>query len=323
MANDDDKQPTDLEEVFEEIAEDLDQDPSKLQEELKLEAEDARDLTRLYLHEIGFRHLLSAEEEVDLARRAQQGEDEARQIMIESNLRLVIKIAKGYLNRGMAFLDLIEEGNLGLMHALDKFDPERGFRFSTYATWWIRQSIERALMNQTRTIRLPVHVIKELNIYRRAARELEDKLGESATPERIAQMVDRPIEDVKKVLNSDDTVASMDSPITQDDRNLFEFVPDRDQPDPEKILSDENFQEHLLNWLNELPEREREIIQRRFGIGEYDEKQTLDEVGEAVGLTRERVRQLQKIAQKHLRRILERHGLSFEGIVSNQQDDNS
>lgn len=306
--------PSDLEEVFEEIAEDLNQDPEKLQEELKLEAEDARDLTRLYLHEIGFRSLLTAQEEWDLARRIQQGDEDARRIMIESNLRLVIKIAKSYLNRGMAFLDLIEEGNLGLMHAIEKFDPDRGFRFSTYATWWIRQSIERAIMNQTRTIRLPIHVIKELNIYRRAAREIEEKLGESATPEKIAHMVDRPIDDVKKILYSDDSVTSMDSPITEDDRNLFDFLPDRDQPDPEMILGDQNFQENLIEWLNELPEREKEIIQRRFGIGEFKEKQTLDEVGEAVGLTRERVRQLQKSAQKHLRRILERNGLNFEGI---------
>lgn len=310
----DQDKPSDLEQVFEEIAEDLNQDPEQLQEELKLEAEDARDLTRLYLHEIGFRSLLTAEQEWDLARRIQNGDEQARRTMIESNLRLVIKIAKSYLNRGMAFLDLIEEGNLGLMHAIEKFDPERGFRFSTYATWWIRQSIERAIMNQTRTIRLPVHVIKELNIYRRAAREIEDKLGESATPEKIAEMVDRPIRDVKKILYSDDSVTSIDSPITEDDRNLFDFLPDRDQPNPEMILSDQNFQENLIEWLNELPEREKEIIQRRFGIGEFSEKQTLDEVGGAVGLTRERVRQLQKSAQKHLRRILERNGLSYEGI---------
>lgn len=312
----DQDKPGNLEEVFEEIADDLNQDAEQLQEELKLEAEDARDLTRLYLHEIGFRPLLTAEQELDLGRRIQQGDNEARRVMIESNLRLVIKIAKSYLNRGMAFLDLIEEGNLGLMHAIEKFDPERGFRFSTYATWWIRQSIERAIMNQTRTIRLPIHVIKELNIYRRAAREIEDKLGESATPEKIAEMVDRPISDVKKILYSDDSVTSMDSPITQDDRNLFDFLPDQDQPNPEMILGDQNFQENLIEWLNELPPREKEIIQRRFGIGEFTEKQTLDEVGDAIGLTRERVRQLQKSAQQHLRRILERNGLSYEGIFN-------
>ena len=159
------------------------------------------DPVQLYLKEIGHAPLLTAEEEVRYGRLALLGDQEARRKMIESNLGLVVKIARHYHNRGLEFLDLIEEGNLGLMHAVEKFDPERGFRFSTYATWWIRQTIERAIMNQSRTIRLPVHVIKELNVYLRAAREFEKNSGQRASPERIAQLLDRSIDDVKKVLN--------------------------------------------------------------------------------------------------------------------------
>ena len=170
------------------------------------------DATRIYLSEIGFSALLTAEEEVHFARLAQAGDEAGRRRMIVSNLRLVVKISRRYMNRGLALLDLIEEGNLGLMHAVEKFDPERGFRFSTYATWWIRQTIERGIMNQTRTIRLPIHVVKEINVYLRAARQLSQTLDREPSPEDVAQMLDKPIEEVKRMLGLNERVASVDAP---------------------------------------------------------------------------------------------------------------
>lgn len=279
------------------------------------------DVAQIYLKEIGFTPLLSAEEEVYFARLALKGDQKARQRMIESNLRLVVKIVRRYLNRGLSFLDLIEEGNLGLMHAVEKFDPERGFRFSTYATWWIRQTVERAIMNQSRPIRLPVHVIKELNIYLRAAKQIEKDLGHRATPEEIAHLVDKPIEEVKKVLNFNDTVTSIDAPVGENaDRTLIDLIADDHELDPERILSDGDLQEHMHEWLDQLDERPREVIMRRYGIGDYDEKSTLEDVGAAVGLTRERVRQIQIEALKQLRQILERNGLSAEMIFEEEED---
>ncbi|HVC37373.1 MAG TPA: sigma-70 family RNA polymerase sigma factor, partial [Gammaproteobacteria bacterium] len=174
------------------------------------------DATRMYLSEIGYSPLLTAEEEVYYSRRALKGDEVSRRRMIESNLRLVVKIARKYINRGLPLLDLIEEGNLGLIHAVEKFDPERGFRFSTYATWWIRQTIERAIMNQTRTIRLPIHIIKELNLYLRAGRKLSQSLDRAPSPEEIAELLDKPIEDVKRLLGLNERVTSMDTPIGKD-----------------------------------------------------------------------------------------------------------
>ncbi|GAM55180.1 RNA polymerase sigma factor rpoS [Vibrio ishigakensis] len=192
------------------------------------------DATQLYLGEIGFSPLLTAEEEVLYARRALRGDEAARKRMIESNLRLVVKISRRYSNRGLALLDLIEEGNLGLIRAVEKFDPERGFRFSTYATWWIRQTIERALMNQTRTIRLPIHVVKELNIYLRTARELSQKLDHEPTAEEIAQQLDKPVDDVSKMLRLNERVSSVDTPIGGDgDKALLDIIPDINNSDPE------------------------------------------------------------------------------------------
>ena len=192
------------------------------------------DATRIYLKEIGFSPLLSAEEEVFFARKAQKGDGKARKRMIESNLRLVVKIARRYMNRGLSLLDLIEEGNLGLIRAVEKFDPERGFRFSTYATWWIRQTIERGIMNQTRTIRLPVHVLKEINIYQRAARYLAQKLDHEPSPEEVATLLDKPVEDVKSMLGLNERVASVDAPLDDDpDRSLLDAIADERTPDPE------------------------------------------------------------------------------------------
>ncbi len=275
-------------------------------------ASKSMDATQLYLGEIGFSPLLTAEEEVYYARRAQKGEEEARKRMIESNLRLVVKIARRYINRGLPLLDLIEEGNLGLIRAVEKFDPERGFRFSTYATWWIRQTIERAIMNQTRTIRLPIHVVKELNVYLRAARELTQRLDHDPSPEEIAEMVDRPIDEVKRMLGLNERVASVDTPIGKDaDKSLLDTLADENNTDPAEVLLDSNLKQYLDRWLTELPEKQREVLARRFGLHGF-EKATLEEVGREIGLTRERVRQIQVEALRTLREILERHGLSSE-----------
>ncbi len=274
------------------------------------------DATQLYLNEIGFSPLLTPEEEVLFSRMAQRGEEAGRQRMIESNLRLVVKIARRYINRGLTLLDLIEEGNLGLIRAVEKFDPERGFRFSTYATWWIRQTIERAIMNQTRTIRLPIHVVKELNVYLRAARELTQRLDHEPTPEDIAQMVDKPVDEVKRLLDLNERVTSVDTPVGPDsDKSVLDTIADEHVSDPAELLQDTNMNDSIGSWLGELTEKQREVIARRFGLRGY-EPSTLEEVGHEIGLTRERVRQIQVEALKRLKEILERQGLSSDAIFS-------
>ncbi|MDP2226742.1 MAG: RNA polymerase sigma factor RpoS [Moraxellaceae bacterium] len=274
------------------------------------------DATQLYLNEIGFSPLLSADEEVFYARRARQGIESARKRMIESNLRLVVKISRRYVNRGLTLLDLIEEGNLGLIHAVEKFDPERGFRFSTYATWWIRQTIERGLMNQTRTVRLPIHVVKELNVYLRAARELSHKLDHEPSADEIARLLDRPVEDVQRMLGLNERVSSIDSPIGGDsDRTLGETIPDMNAHDPADDVQDEDMRMSLDAWLDELPEKQREVLSRRFGLRGH-EVATLEEVGEEIGLTRERVRQIQVDGLKRMRDLLEAQGLSSEALFN-------
>ncbi|MCI0505565.1 MAG: RNA polymerase sigma factor RpoS [Gammaproteobacteria bacterium] len=273
------------------------------------------DATRLYLSEIGFSPLLTAEEEVYFARQIAKGDDEARKRMIESNLRLVVKIARRYLNRGLALLDLIEEGNLGLIRAVEKFDPERGFRFSTYATWWIRQTIERAIMNQTRTIRLPIHVVKEINIYLRAARHLSQKLDHEPSPEEIAEMLDKPIEDVKRMLGLNERVTSVDVPLGRDsDKSILDAIPDEQNADPAVLLQDADIQSCLELWLSQLNDKQREVVEHRFGL-HGREVATLEEVGNELGVTRERVRQIQLEALKRLREIMEREGYSVDSIL--------
>ena len=274
------------------------------------------DATQLYLNEIGFSPLLSAEEEVYFGRLALKGDVPARQRMIESNLRLVVKISRRYINRGLSLLDLIEEGNLGLIRAVEKFDPERGFRFSTYATWWIRQTIERAIMNQTRTIRLPIHVVKELNVYLRAARELAQKLDHEPTPEEIAEHVGKPVADVEKMLGLNERVGSIDIPLGGDnEKSLVETIADEDGLDPEQRLQDDNITGNLNKWLDMLPEKHADVLARRFGLRGH-EMATLEEVGREIGLTRERVRQIQVEALKRLREILEENGLNAEDLFS-------
>jgi RNA polymerase nonessential primary-like sigma factor len=276
----------------------------------------ALDATQIYLNEIGFSPLLSAEEEVFFARKALKGDEAARKRMIESNLRLVVKISRRYVNRGLALLDLIEEGNLGLIRAVEKFDPERGFRFSTYATWWIRQTIERAIMNQTRTIRLPIHVVKELNIYLRAARELSQKLDHEPTPEEIASLLEKPVADVEHMLSLNERVTSIDAPIgNSSDRAIVDTIADTHVSDPAALLQDADLTTSLDHWLDELTEKQREVLARRFGLRGY-EVSTLEEVGLEIGLTRERVRQIQVEALKRLRDIMEKQGLDSASLFS-------
>lgn len=274
------------------------------------------DATQLYLSEIGFSPLLSAEEEVFYARKALKGEESARKRMIESNLRLVVKISRRYLNRGLTLLDLIEEGNLGLIRAVEKFDPERGFRFSTYATWWIRQTIERAIMNQTRTIRLPIHVVKELNVYLRASRELAQTLDHEPTPEEIASALDKPVADVKRMLGLNERVTSIDTPVGADsDKSMLETLADERATDPAQVLQDDDLRSHLDAWLGELSEKQRDVVIRRFGLRGH-ESSTLEQVGKEIGLTRERVRQIQVEALRRLREILEQQGLSSDALFA-------
>ncbi|WP_448568643.1 RNA polymerase sigma factor RpoS [Thalassotalea ganghwensis] len=272
------------------------------------------DATQLYLSEIGFSPLLTAEEEVHFSRLALKGDEPSRKRMIESNLRLVVKIARRYNNRGLPLLDLIEEGNLGLIRAVEKFDPERGFRFSTYATWWIRQTIERAIMNQTRTIRLPIHVVKELNIYLRTARELIQKLDHEPTAEDIAQELDVPVADVSKMLRLNERISSVDTPFgAESDKVLLDVIPDEKGSGPESDLQDDDIKNNIVHWLNELNSKQREVLARRFGLLGY-EAATLEDVGVEIGLTRERVRQIQVEALKRLRDILSQQNLSIEAL---------
>ncbi len=272
------------------------------------------DATRMYLNEIGFSALLTAEQEVYYSRKALQGDEASRKRMIEGNLRLVVKIARRYMNRGMALLDLIEEGNLGLMRAVEKFNPEKGFRFSTYATWWIRQTIERGIMNQTRTVRLPIHVVKEINIYLRAARKLSQKLDREPTPEDVAEMLDRPIEEVKKMLGLNERVSPVSNHSAYDqDKSLLDSIPDAHNLDPSLLLQNSDVQRHIEIWLNQLSDKQCAVVERRFGLRGRDIA-TLEEIGAELGVTRERVRQIQIEAIKRLRQMLKREGFSLDAL---------
>lgn len=274
------------------------------------------DATRLYLSEIGFSPLLTAEEEVYFSRKALLGDESARKRMIESNLRLVVKIARRYMNRGLALLDLIEEGNLGLIRAVEKFDPERGFRFSTYATWWIRQTIERGLMNQTRTVRLPIHVVKEINIYLRAARKLSQTLDREPSPEDVAELLDRPIDEVKRMLGLNERITSVDAPTGRDyEKSLLDTIPDEQNTDPSLLLQNSDVQKHVDIWLSRLSDKQCAVVERRFGLHGL-EVCTLEEIGNELGVTRERVRQIQIEAIKRLRQILDREGFSVEALFN-------
>lgn len=274
------------------------------------------DPTQIYLNELSKSVLLTAKEEITLGRLVQKGDQPARQRMIESNLRLVVKISRRYMKRGLPLLDVIEEGNLGLIRAVEKFDPEKGFRFSTYATWWIRQTIERAIMNQTRTIRLPIHIIKEMNIYLRKARELSQLYDTEATAEDVANELGKPVEDVERMFRMHaENVTSIDVTAGKDsDQQLLDTVPDDAAQEPADIMQSDAVRENLGKWIDKLTEKQGEVIARRFGIRGHHPS-TLESVANEMGVTRERVRQIQMGALKSLRVILENEGFSPAALL--------
>lgn len=274
------------------------------------------DATQMYLTEIGYSPLLSAEQEIKFSREAKAGIAASRERMIVSNLRLVVKIARRYNNRGLALLDLIEEGNLGLIRAVEKFDPERGFRFSTYATWWIRQTIERALMNQSRTIRLPIHIVKELNLYLRTARRLAQELDHEPSADDIAQATGEPISSVQKMLKLNERISSVDTPVTGDGaKAILDTLADDNDTSPESQFDNSSLKSDIVHWLEMLHPKQREVLARRFGLLGH-EPATLEEVGIEVGLTRERVRQIQVESLKRLKELMRHEGLSIESIFT-------
>lgn len=291
-------------------ADDFSHEPYEVESNLNSES----DPTQIYLREIGATPLLSQEEEVYYARLSLKGDMNARNHMIQSNLRLVVKIARRYFNRGLTLLDLIEEGNLGLIRAVEKFDPERGFRFSTYATWWIRQNIERALMNQTRTIRLPIHIIKELNVYLRKARDMSQELDHEPNFEEIAQKLNIDADNVNKLFRLNEKTLSLDSPMGDDgDKPLMEALAEHNTQSPHFEFEQEDLYAHLIESLESLNEKQKAILAQRFGLFGHEES-TLEDVGKVVGLTRERVRQIQVEALKHLKDKMEEEGIEVENL---------
>lgn len=267
--------------------------------------------TGKYLSDIGYAELLSKEEEYVLACKIKEGDKEAYTKLIEANLRLVVKISRRYINRGLSFLDVIEEGNFGLMHAANKFDAEKGFRFSTYATWWVKQNIERAIMNQSRTVRLPIHVIKELNSYIRAGHSLAGDFEHEATADEIAKHIDKPIEEINKILELKSGAHSLDKPVSEDGNTMVgDTISYGAQEDPSNIIEDKDTKELIDKWLVALSEIEHVVIVRRFGLQGHD-FHTLEETASYLGITREKVRLIQI---KGLRRI--RKSMGFFGIES-------
>ena len=312
MSNDDDMDP-DL------FSEDEDADPEDAidVEHIDLSVPEGigvDDPVRMYLKEIGKVPLLSPEEEIELAKRMELGDENARKRLAEANLRLVVSIAKRYTGRGMSFLDLVQEGNIGLMKAVEKFDYTKGYKLSTYATWWIRQTIERAIMNQTRTIRLPIHIVKELNVYLRTARELSHKLDHEPSAEEIAEQLDKPVDDVSRMLRLNERITSVDTPLGGDsEKALLDILADEKDNGPEDTTQDDDMKQSIVKWLFELNAKQREVLARRFGLLGY-EAATLEDVGREIGLTRERVRQIQVEGLRRLREILQGQGLNIEAL---------
>jgi RNA polymerase nonessential primary-like sigma factor len=272
------------------------------------------DPTRQYLDEIGVAPLLTAQEEKKFARRAQAGDEAARQRMIESNLRLVVKIARRYIHRGLPLLDLIEEGNLGLIRAVEKFDPERGFRFSTYATWWIRQAVERGVMNQSGTVRLPIHIIKDINSCLRAARRLRDQEGHAPTTTELAEHLDRDVEDVERLMALHQRVTLRAGPRGDEGASPVDQLQARRSSEPARCAQADDVHDVVEHWVWALSDKQRAVIERRFGLHGH-RRATLEQIGREIGVTRERVRQIQLDALKRLRELLESHGISGESLL--------
>lgn len=283
-----------------------------------LAAELTADLVQRYLQQIASKPLFTPDQELSVATQAKKGDFAARQAMIEHNLRLVVSIAKTYMNRGLPLPDLIEEGNLGLMHALDKFEPSRGFRFSTYATWWIRQSIEKGLMDQVRTVRLPVHVIREINQVLRARRFLEQTLasvGRLPDMEDIASLTGKSLEDVADILAMAEHSTSLDAPRDLDPgSSLLDLISDRRSAGPDQEVEKSQLEEMLRAWLNNLKDDQRLVILRRYGL-DNQEPATLESVANELKLSKERVRQIQQEALLKLKKHLQSHGLDKDSVL--------
>jgi len=313
-ADSDNSSSNDLSDLDDLVNQEIDAD------ELKqvLAAELSADLVQRYLQQISSKPLFTPEQELIVANQAKDGDFAARQAMIEHNLRLVVSIAKTYMNRGLPFPDLIEEGNLGLMHALDKFEPQRGFRFSTYATWWIRQSIEKALMSQVRTVRLPVHVIREINQVLRARRYLEQALaseGRSPDIDDIASLTGKTIEDVADALAMAEHTTSLDAPRDLDPgSSLLDLISDKRIAGPDQEVEKYQFEEKLRSWLKGLKDDQRRVITRRYGL-DNQEPATLEELSKEVGLSKERIRQIQQEALVKLKKYLQSHGLDKDTVL--------
>jgi len=273
--------------------------------ELDLTVEPSLDSLRLYLRSIGRVHLLTAEQEVLLARRIERGDMRAKQQMIEANLRLVVSIAKSYLGRGLTFLDLIQEGSMGLIRAVEKFDYRRGYKFSTYATWWIRQAVTRAIADKGRTIRIPVHMVEKLNKVVHVERQLVQQLGREPTPDEIARELQSTVREVRDVLRMAQQPISLEKPIGEEDESeLGDFVEDQTAESPFELAAERLRRENLRRALAALPEREREVIEMRFGLT-GERPYTLEEVGRAFNVTRERIRQIENHTLKKLEALPE------------------
>jgi RNA polymerase primary sigma factor len=278
---------------------------SKARPQIDLTVEPSLDSLRMYLRSIGRVALLTADQEVTLAKRIERGDMQAKQQMIEANLRLVVSIAKAYLGRGLSFLDLIQEGSLGLIRAVEKFDYRRGYKFSTYATWWIRQAVTRAIADKGRTIRIPVHMVEKLNKVVHVERQLVQSLGRQPTPEEIAVEVDMDVRDVRDILRMSQQPISLEKPVGDDEESsLGDFVEDKDAESPFEMTSEQLRKEHVRRALSTLPQREREVIEMRFGLS-GDRPSTLEEVGRAFDVTRERIRQIESHTLKKLESLPE------------------